>query len=368
MSFISHPSRNKAPFQNIQTPHPPRHSITYSKIPNKLINGKIKVLKNQSKPKTKPKPQTPLKTSRNIPSNFSSNSFYTPHNKEKPNHFNITYSDNLFKYPYQSTEPESTDSFFNEIDKFKIQSQKNKEKICVFIKLIYKYTTKMTSLTQMLSPNLLIENDIVLDLSNTITKFSEMISNSKLNDIFFDNNNISHRPRSCYPSFVEVNNDNKQVIAFKNEDNNFQTEINKLKEELNDIKKKYQLAIEKNELFVQINKELENKVLKLENKNENNYEIIKELNEKILNYDLLQKNNEILENELNYKNNVIKYLENKMKASGMQVSYTEDDDSIMKLSIDMDEQVLLYKEQQINDLDQEILSLKGKLKQVLNKK
>ena len=226
----------------------------------------------------------------------------------------------------------------------------------------------MTSLTQMLSPNLLIENDIVLDLSNTITKFSEMISNSKLNDIFFDNNNISHRPRSCYPSFVDVNNDNKQVIAFKNEDNNFQNEINKLKEELNDIKKKYQLAIEKNELFVQINKELENKVLKLENKNEKNYEVIKELNEKILNYELLQKNNEILENELNYKNNVIKYLENKMKASGMQVSYTEDDDSIMKLSIDMDEQVLLYKEQQINDLDQEILSLKGKLKRVLNKK
>ena len=98
MSFISNPTRIKLkpPIQNNQTFHPPRHSVAYCKISNKLINGQIKVHKNQSKPKLKP--QTPLKTSRNNPSNFSFNSAYTPHNKEKRNHFHTTKSDNLFKY------------------------------------------------------------------------------------------------------------------------------------------------------------------------------------------------------------------------------------------------------------------------------
>ena len=234
-------------------------------------------------------------------------------------------------------------------------SQANKTNI--FIKLLCKYAKKMTSLTQLLNPSLLIENEVILDLSNTITKFSELIFNTKLKEILFTHAQQSKHKNACF-SFVSVNNNIQSL----------HNEINKLKEEVSDMKHKHNITLETNERVAQRNKELEHKVMKLESENESNYKKINELNDKNINYDLLQKNIEILENDLNYKNNVIKYLENRLKDTGMQVSFIEDENSLTKLSLGLKEESVLSKEKQINELDNEILSLRHKLKRVLTHK
>lgn len=360
MSLIANSKKPKVLKKNITNNNTPRISYTFTKISNKLINTKLQSIKTTPKtntPKTRRFINTPMKTPR-YPSNaFSNSSTRTPHSSDRYKKFTNTNIESTNKHILTSYDFdfESSHSIIADINEQDFLSQANKTNI--FIKLLCKYAKKMTSLTQLLNPSLLIENEVILDLSNTITKFSELIFNTKLKDILFTHTSRNNHKNTCL-SFVSVNNNIQSL----------HNEINKLKEEVNDMKRKYNTTLETNEKVVQINKALENKVLKLESENESNYKRLNELNDKNINCDLLQKNIEILENDLNYKNNVIKYLENRLKATGMRVSFIEDENSLTKLSLGIEEESLFSKEKQINELDNEILSLRNKLKRVLTHK
>ena len=345
MSLIANSQKPKVLKKNITNNNTPRISYTFTKISNKLINTKLQSIKTTPKtntPKTRRFINTPMKTPRYPSNTFSNNSTRTPHSNGRSKKFTNTNTESTNKHIRTSYDFdfESSHSMIADINEQDFLSQANKTNI--FIKLLCKYAKKMTSLTQLLNPSLLIENEVILDLSNTITKFSELIFNTKLKDILFTHPSRNNHNNTCL-SFVTVNN-NIQSLH------------------------KYNTTLETNEKVVQINKALENKVLKLESENESNYKRINELNDKNINCDLLQKNIEILENDLNYKNNVIKYLENRLKATGMRVSFIEDENSLTKLSLGIEEESLFSKEKQINELDNEILSLRNKLKRVLTHK
>ena len=360
MSLIANSKKPKVLKKNITNNNTPRISYTFTKISNKLINTKlqsIKITPKTNTPKTRRFINTPMKTPRYPSNTFSNSSTRTTHSNDRYKKFTNINTESANKHILTSYDFdfESSHSIIADTNEQDFLSQANKTNI--FIKLLYKYAKKMTSLTQLLNPSLLIENEVILELSNTITKFSELIFNTKLKDILFTQTSRNNHKNTCL-NFVSLNNNIQSLY----------NEINKLKEEVNDMKHKYNTTLETNEKVVQINKALENKVLKLESENESNYKRINELNDKNINCDLLQKNIEILENDLNYKNNVIKYLENRLKATGMRVSFIEDENSLTKLSLCIEEESLFSKEKQINELDNEILSLRNKLKRVLTHK
>ena len=282
----------------------------------------------------------------------------------------------------------------NQINELKIKSQNMKDKLIIFLKLMKKYSFKLTTLTKNNSRNNNSkEKKSVIDkeIKSTLSQLNKMLNNPKLNEDIFDLpdltiNNITTINDEMISLTNQLNtNPNNIVITTnptlsnncnKNEENNINntniiaTEVNSGDNEeiKNEYVKDIEGLIDKYEEKINLLKN-ENNTLKQTSIEQNNYvnsllfevnELKDKLNQEKKNYeknliklnndsitlqkkvDLLQDENSILkrncvelsqnlekndlnnltniEKELQHKNNVIKYLENVLRNSGINLS------------------------------------------------
>ena len=256
----------------------------------------------------------------------------------------------------------------NELELLKDKSTKSKEKMTLFIKLVKKYAKKLLTLSKLLPLNTNMnnnENNIFIDIYNTINQFNQMIFNPKLNENIFEisdllttedsvkHNLINDSPFTLKPNKEnEIENENYNVNYNDNLNEHYQNLIRKYEEKFkllisendslrkykeikNNEKNKYEKEIlnleeklkkEKNineELLNKYNsindysQELQNKNQYLQNENLIYKKKINELNEEINKYDTIINKNEMLVNDINYKSSIIKYLENLLKRTNL---------------------------------------------------
>ena len=282
----------------------------------------------------------------------------------------------------------------NQINDLKIKSQNMKDKLIIFLKLMKKYSFKLTTLTKNNSRNNNSqEKKSVIDkeIKSTLSQLNKMLNNPKLNEDIFDIpdltiNNITTINDEMVSLTNQLNTNPNNIVITTNptlsnncnkiEENNINntniiaTEINS--GENDDLKNEYVKDIEglidKYEEKITLLKN-ENNTLKQTSIEQNNYvnsllfevnELKDKLNQEKKNYeknliklnndsitlqkkvDLLQDENSILkkncvelsqnlekndvnnmtniEKELQHKNNVIKYLENVLRNSGINLS------------------------------------------------
>jgi hypothetical protein len=238
----------------------------------------------------------------------------------------------------------------------------------IFIKLVKKYAKKLLTLSKLLPLNTNMnnnENNIFIDIYNTINQFNQMIFNPKLNENIFEisdllttedsvkHNLINDSPFTLKPNKEnEIENENYNVNYNDNLNEHYQNLIRKYEEKFkllisendslrkykeikNNEKNKYEKEIlnleEKLKKEKNINEDLMNKYnsmndysQELQNKNQylNNENLIykkkiNELNEEINKYDTIINKNEMLVNDINYKSSIIKYLENLLKRTNL---------------------------------------------------
>ena len=238
----------------------------------------------------------------------------------------------------------------------------------IFIKLVKKYAKKLLTLSKLLPLNTNMnnnENNIFIDIYNTINQFNQMIFNPKLNENIFEisdllttedsvkHNLINDSPFTLKPNKEnEIENENYNVNYNDNLNEHYQNLIRKYEEKFkllisendslrkykeikNNEKNKYEKEIlnleEKLKKEKNINEDLMNKYnsmndysQELQNKNQylHNENLIykkriNELNEEINKYDTIVNKNEMLVNDINYKSSIIKYLENLLKRTNL---------------------------------------------------
>ena len=364
-----------------------------------------------------------------------------------------------------------------QIRDLKIKSQNMKDKLIIFLKLMKKYSFKLTTLTKSNSRNnntkekkSIINNEI----KSTLSQLNKMLNNPKLNEDIFDlqditlNNNLTtnndemlnltNQLCTNYNLITTIsNNKNEEEINTNIINSNIiATEVNSIEnEDIKNIKNEYMKDIEglidKYEEKINLLKN-ENNNLKKNNMEKNNYvnSLIFQINElkdllqkEKKNYeenlvrlnndsislkkkvDILQDENLTLkkncvelsqnlskinysekndinnltniEKELQHKNNIIKYLENLLKNSGINFNsnYNDinDNDKIDELSkqyftfynmnpksisintsknidIKSSKESNLFSpivlQQEIDDIDKEIVDLQKQLKQLLD--
>ena len=364
-----------------------------------------------------------------------------------------------------------------QIRDLKIKSQNMKDKLIIFLKLMKKYSFKLTTLTKSNSRNnntkekkSIINNEI----KSTLSQLNKMLNNPKLNEDIFDlqditlNNNLTtnndemlnltNQLCTNYNLITTISNNkneeeintniiNSNIIATEvnyteNEDiknikneymkdiegliDKYEEKINLLKNENNNLKKN---NMEKNNyvnsLIFQINelkdllqkekKNYEESLIRLNNDSislkkkvdilqDENLTLKKncvELSQNLSKINYSEKNdiNNLtnIEKELQHKNNIIKYLENLLKNSGINFNsnYNDinDNDKIDELSkqyftfynmnpksisintsknidIKSSKESNLFSpivlQQEIDDIDKEIVDLQKQLKQLLD--
>ena len=364
-----------------------------------------------------------------------------------------------------------------QIRDLKIKSQNMKDKLIIFLKLMKKYSFKLTTLTKSNSRNnntkekkSIINNEI----KSTLSQLNKMLNNPKLNEDIFDlqditlNNNLTtnndemlnltNQLCTNYNLITTISNNkneeeintniiNSNIIAtevnsIENEDiknikneymkdiegliDKYEEKINLLKNENNNLKKN---NMEKNNyvnsLIFQINelkdllqkekKNYEESLIRLNNDSislkkkvdilqDENLTLKKncvELSQNLSKINYSEKNdiNNLtnIEKELQHKNNIIKYLENLLKNSGINFNsnYNDinDNDKIDELSkqyftfynmnpksisintsknidIKSSKESNLFSpivlQQEIDDIDKEIVDLQKQLKQLLD--
>ena len=414
--------------------------------------------------------------------NINNNNF----NKKKLNinTNNSTYnSKNKYINNYQLSSENNKKKNSNEsilqkqIRDLKIKSQNMKDKLIIFLKLMKKYSFKLTTLTKSNSRNnntkekkSIINNEI----KSTLSQLNKMLNNPKLNEDIFDlqditlNNNpttnndemlnLTNQLCTNYNLITTISNNkneeeintnmiNSNIIAtevnsIENEDiknikneymkdiegliDKYEEKINLLKNENNNLKKN---NMEKNNyvnsLIFQINelkdllqkekKNYEESLIRLNNDSislqkkvdilqDENLTLKKncvELSQNLSKINYCEKNdiNNLtnIEKELQHKNNIIKYLENLLKNSGINFNsnYNDinDNDKIDELSkqyftfynmnpksisintsknidIKSSKESNLFSpivlQQEIDDIDKEIVDLQKQLKQLLD--
>ena len=285
-----------------------------------------------------------------------------------------------------------------QIRDLKIKSQNMKDKLIIFLKLMKKYSFKLTTLTKSNSRNnnskekkSIINNEI----KSTLSQLNKMLNNPKLNEDIFDlqdismnnmNNNLTtnndemlNLTNQLYTNYnllttisnnkneeemntniinskiitTEVNiaeNENEDIKNIKNEYmkdiegliDKYEEKINLLKNENNTLKKNnmeknnyvnslvFQIS-ELKDLLQKEKKDYEQNLIRLNNDSislqkkvdilqDENLTLKKncvELSQNLSKINYSEKNDINIEKELQHKNNIIKYLENLLKNSGI---------------------------------------------------
>ena len=249
----------------------------------------------------------------------TTSSIYNEKNKSKDNYINYYQ---LSSENNNNIKKKSNESILqNQIKDLKIKSQNMKDKLIIFLKLMKKYSFKLTTLTKSNSRNnnskekkTIINNEI----KSTLSQLNKMLNNPKLNEDIFDlqditiNNdemlNITNQLCTNYNLISTISNNkndedintnimNSNIIAteINNEENDDIKDIKNIK---NEYMKDIEGLIEKYEEKINLLKN-ENNTLKKNNLDQNNYVnlLVNQINEL----------KEILKQEKkNYEQNLIK--------------------------------------------------------------
>ena len=337
----------------------------------------------------------------------TNNSIYNSKNSSKKkciNNYKLSSEDNI------TLKKNSNESKLqNQIRDLKIKSQHMKDKLIIFLKLMKKYSFKLTTLTKSNSRNnnskekkSIINNEI----KSTLSQLNKMLNNPKLNEDIFDlhdltiNNNLTtnnddmlNLNNQLYTSYnllttisnnkneeeintniinsniiptTEVNSaENEDIKNIKNEYmkdiegliEKYEEKINLLKTENNTLKKNnleqsnyvnsliFQISDLKN-ILKQEKKNYEQSLIKLNNDSislqkkvdllqDENVTLKKncvELSQNLSKINFSEKNDPYnltnIEKELQHKNNIIKYLENLLRNSG--INFNNNYNNILK--------------------------------------
>lgn len=239
---------------------------------------------------------------------------------------------------------------------------KIQEKITLFLKLCRKHTKKIKHLSILFSKldNTSLQtineskDNILLELNQSIEKFSKTIHNPAIIQSLLDN--IDAKQNSRNRELFEDGNESEEDY-FKNEQSlinvvkKLESQIVKLKEEHNKstakTNREVQQIEEKNkEILIlqkkleeeksqrfdlenslhyikQLNKDLENKIFLLEDNCKSLKKNVKGLNEKVKDLDLAKNKTTNLGNELRYKDSIISYLETLLNSNNITYSSKE---------------------------------------------
>ena len=274
------------------------------------------------------------------------NSNYNQKNTRDKNKYNNYYqsssdqNNNYLKYHNESI-------LQNQIKDLKIKSQNMKDKLIIFLKLMKKYSSKLTTLAKSNSRNnntkekkSVIDNEI----KSTLSQLNKMLNNPKLNEDIFEiqdisNNNISlnndeilnltipqntnYNIITTNPTLSNNNKNDEDINTNLINSNIIATEVNSGENE--NIKKQYakdiEGLIEKYEEKINLLNS-ENDSLKRNNIEQNNYvnSLIFEVNEL---------KNKLKQEKQNYENNLIK-LNNDSINLQKKVDTLQDENNILK--------------------------------------
>ena len=272
----------------------------------------------------------------------TTSSIYNEKNKSKDNFINYYQ---LSSENNNNIKKKSNESILqNQIKDLKIKSQNMKDKLIIFLKLMKKYSFKLTTLTKSNSRNnnskekkTIINNEI----KSTLSQLNKMLNNPKLNEDIFDlqditiNNdemlNITNQLCTNYNLISTISNNkndedintnimNSNIIAteINNEENDDIKDIKNIK---NEYMKDIEGLIEKYEEKINLLKN-ENSTLKKNNLDQNNYVnlLVNQINEL----------KEILKQEKkNYEQNLIK-LNNDSISLQKKVDILQDENLTLK--------------------------------------
>ena len=272
----------------------------------------------------------------------TTSSIYNEKNKSKDNFINYYQ---LSSENNNNIKKKSNESILqNQIKDLKIKSQNMKDELIIFLKLMKKYSFKLTTLTKSNSRNnnskekkTIINNEI----KSTLSQLNKMLNNPKLNEDIFDlqditiNNdemlNITNQLCTNYNLISTISNNkndedintnimNSNIIAteINNEENDDIKDIKNIK---NEYMKDIEGLIEKYEEKINLLKN-ENSTLKKNNLDQNNYVnlLVNQINEL----------KEILKQEKkNYEQNLIK-LNNDSISLQKKVDILQDENLTLK--------------------------------------
>ncbi len=266
--------------------------------------------------------------------------YIEPNKKEKNiNINNSNYNErNISKNNYSNYYQISTKScngnesiLQNQIKDLKIKSQNMKDKLTIFLKLMKKYSSKLTTLANSNSRNNFIEkkNTINKEIQSTLSQLNKMLNNPKLNEDIFNlqditiNHNINND--SNYNNIItnqtllsNINNKNEEDINTNIINSNLiTTEIN----EDNEYAKDIEGLIEKYEEKINLLNN-ENNILKKNKIEQNNY-----LNN--LETEVNELKDKLKNEKINYENNLIK-LNNDSITLRQKVNYLQDENNLLK--------------------------------------
>ena len=258
----------------------------------------------------------------------------------------------------------------NQIKELKIRSKTMKNKLTIFLKLMKKYSSKLTTLAQLSSNNNIDNNNnpdmkinsINNEIQSTLSQLNNMLNNPKLNEDIFEladltNNNISIN--------IDATNNNKEEekLNFNQQsltipvNTNFNTNqsINKNDDDFNNIINNSNLNLNEENNYI---KDIQGLINKYEEKinllNKENKELKKSKEEQNIIQDDLYKKNIQLENEINLLKNKI----NEGKKNYENV--LEQLDTNSKLSVNLQKK-LEYLEDENNSLKKNCVELSQNL-------
>ena len=270
----------------------------------------------------------------------TNNSNYDDKNMEQNKYMNYYQISSDKNTNYLKSENENENVLQNQIKELKIKSQNMKDKLTIFLKLMKKYSFKLTTLAKNNSRNNTSEEKksiINKEIKSTLTQLNKMLNNPKLNEDIFEitdltinnisSNNEVNFSNANYNNIITTNptlSNNKEDLNTNMINSNIiATEINSGENE--DIKNEYVKDIEglidKYEEKINLLNN-ENNTLKKNNIEQNNYvnSLLTEVNEL---KDKLKKEKK------SYENTLIK-LNNDSISLQKKVDFLQDENNILK--------------------------------------
>ena len=295
----------------------------------------------------------------------------------------------------------------NQVKELKIRSKTMKEKLTIFLKLMKKYSSKLTTLTNLSTNNNINNqknkgvpynkrNSINNEIQSTLSQLNNMLNNPKLNEDIFElpdlttdltnnnisininttnNNNIEDKLNLNQQSFTipattnfNINTNTPTLSMNKNEEdinnnnsnsNIIETEINETpKKEENDYAEDVQGLINKYEEKIKLLNN-ENKALKKIKEEENNIHM--ELYNKNINLEKEVNNlkDQLKEEKINYENALQQLDSNSKLTLNIQkkVDFLEDENKILKkncVELSQNLSKINFDKNDINELEKEL--------------
>ena len=119
----------------------------------------------------------------------TNNSNYNDKNMEQNKYMNFCQISSDKNTNYLKSENENENVLQNQIKELKIKSQNMKDKLTIFLKLMKKYSFKLTTLAKNNSRNNTSEEKksiINKEIKSTLTQLNKMLNNPKLNEDIFE--------------------------------------------------------------------------------------------------------------------------------------------------------------------------------------